>query len=405
MFAAYASVYITDIFDYLLGFILFINSFFFILLLQIKSTMDVNSTFPNNSSVFEDYYYDVFENFDFTDEYADLTKSLNTVSLVVYSLTFVIGVLGNSVVIWAAGFKMKKTVNTVWFLNLAVADLLFTMLLPLSVTYLALDFHWPFKTFMCKMNTGISFVNMYASVYFLVVISVDRCMSVVWPVWIQNNRNVRKASWVSLAVWILALILSSPYYVFRDTRFTFGKIACYTNYLLSDHADPLIALGLVKFRYRATAITRFILGFVFPFTAIVFCYAVLIYRVCNNRTLAKQSARAFKIIVAIIIAFFLCWAPFHIFALLEMIYFPAAAQDQKISTALRVGIPLTTSLAFINSCLNPILYVFMGQDFKDRVCKSILEALETAFQEDSSSNSRTEETSQGKDKPSQDSKV
>lgn len=368
--------------------------------MQVKSTMDVNSTLPNYNT-YEYDYYNYSQYIDYPDEYADLKESLNTVSLVVYSLTFVSGVIGNAVVIWAAGFKMKKTVNTVWFLNLAVADFLFTMLLPLSVTYLALDFHWPFRNFMCKINSGISFVNMYASVYFLVVISVDRCMSVVWPVWTQNNRNVRKASWVSLAIWILALILSSPYFAFRDTRLTFGKVICFNNYVISDNFDPLSVFALITFRYRATAITRFILGFFVPFTAIVFCYAVLIHRVRGNRTLANQSGRAFKIIAAIIIAFFLCWAPFHVFALLEMVYFPVAAQDQKIQTAIIVGIPLTTSLAFINSCLNPLLYVFMGQDFKDRVYKSILKALETAFQEDSSIESRTEETSQGNDKPSQ----
>lgn len=246
---------------------------------------------------------------------------------------------------------------------------------------------------------------MYASVYFLVVISVDRYVSVVWPVWTQNNRNIRKASWVSLAVWILALMLSIPYFVYRDTRFVFGKVVCYNNYLLPDRAGDFFAFKLITFRYRATAITRFILGFFVPFTAIVSCYAVLIHRVRKNRTLANQSARAFKIIASIIIAFFLCWAPFHIFALMEMVYFPAVAQDQKINTVLSVGIPLATSLAFINSCLNPLLYVFLGQDFKDKVYTSILKALETAFQEDPSSNSRTEETSQGNNKPSQDSNV
>lgn len=47
-----------------------------------------------------------------------------------------------------------------------------------------------------------------------------------------------------------------------------------------------------------------------------------------------------------------------------------------------IGIPLATNLAFLNSCLNPLLYVFVGKDFKKEVCKSILAAMETAFQEE-----------------------
>ncbi|XP_028435380.1 chemokine-like receptor 1 [Perca flavescens] len=151
------------------------------------------------------------------DEHAELRQSLNIMSLIVYCLAFVLGVLGNGVVIWVTGFKMKKTVNTVWFLNLALADFLFTAFLPLSVTYTAMDFHWPFGKFMCKLHSTMTFLNMFASVYILVVISVDRCVSVVWPVWTRNHRSVRKASFVSLGVWVLALILSAPYFIFRNT--------------------------------------------------------------------------------------------------------------------------------------------------------------------------------------------
>ncbi|CAF94855.1 unnamed protein product [Tetraodon nigroviridis] len=111
-------------------------------------------------------------------EFSDVMQFVKTMSMIIYSLAFVLGVLGNGVVIWVTGFKMK-TVNTVWFLNLAVADFLFTAFLPLSVTYIAMDSHWPFGKFMCKLNSMILYLNMFASVYLLVVISVDRCVSVV----------------------------------------------------------------------------------------------------------------------------------------------------------------------------------------------------------------------------------
>uniref|UniRef100_UPI0037E721B5 chemerin-like receptor 1 n=1 Tax=Semicossyphus pulcher TaxID=241346 RepID=UPI0037E721B5 len=313
------------------------------------------------------------------DRYSELERSLKIMSLIIYCLAFVLGVLGNGVVIWVTGFKMKKTVNTVWFLNLAVADFLFTASLPLTVTYLVLDFHWPFGKFMCKLNSAISSLNIFASVYILVVISVDRCVSVVWPVWAQNYRSVRKASCVSLGVWVLALILSFPDLVFRDTDLSDDKVTCFDNYTLSDVDDESM-YELLMFRFKAKTITRLLLGFVVPFTVIVSCYAVIIHRLRRNRTLARKLRRSVKIIAVVITAFFLCWAPYHIFNLIELAYF--MNNSPTLLIVITIGMPITTGLAFINSCLNPLLYVFMGQGFRVTVYKSILNVMEAAFKEE-----------------------
>uniref|UniRef100_A0A3Q0QPU3 Formyl peptide receptor 1 n=1 Tax=Amphilophus citrinellus TaxID=61819 RepID=A0A3Q0QPU3_AMPCI len=324
---------------------------------------------------------------------------VHIISLILYSLAFVLGVLGNGMVIWVIGFKMKKTVNTVWYLNLAVADFLFTAFLPLTVTYTALDFHWPFGKFMCKLNTTIGYLNLFASVYILVVISVDRYVSVVWPVWAQNHRNVRKASCVSLGVWVVALILSAPYFIFRDTEEkSQDQTVCFNNYALSDDNTTSV-IQLRNFRHQAIIITRFLLGFVAPFTVIVSCYAVIIYHLRRNPTLASQSSRPFKIIAAIIITFFLCWAPFHIMSLIELVKFTSDTSSEMLEHVMTIGIPLATSLAFLNSCMNPLLYVFLGKDFKDKVRKSILKALEIAFQEvetDAHTFKKSVDTSQSK---------
>ncbi|KAG5856177.1 hypothetical protein ANANG_G00005270 [Anguilla anguilla] len=358
-----------------------------------------NHTLATNGTEDEyDEYYD-------DDEHAELRKSLNIMSLIVYCLAFVLGVLGNGVVIWVAGFKMKRTVNTVWFLNLAVADFLFTAFLPLSVAYTAMGFHWPFGKFMCKLNSTLSFLNMFASVYILVAISMDRFVSVVYPVWAQNHRSPRKASVVSLGIWLLALALSTPYFVFRDTAPAYHDekvINCFNNFALSeDYVTPAVVELRIN-RHRAMIITRFLLGFVVPFTIIVSCYAVIIHRLKRNRSLSSRSGRPFKIIAAVITAFFLCWAPYHILVLIEMVNHMATEYSTTLDHITTIGIPIATSLAFLNSCLNPLLYVFMGQDFKDKVRKSILSVLETAFTEEvsrsnshsnSAINSRTKEKS------------
>ncbi|KAM7420522.1 hypothetical protein PAMA_014980 [Pampus argenteus] len=345
------------------------------------------------------------------DEYADLRRSLNIMSVIIYCLAFIMGVLGNGVVIWVAGFKMKKTVNTVWFLNLAAADFLFTAFLPLSVTYTVLDFHWPFGNFMCKLNNTIRFLNIFASVYILVVISVDRYVSVVWPVWTQNHRSVRKASFVSLGVWVLALILCLPYFIFRDTGPSFNNVEiinCFNNFAFSDDYETESVNQLRLLRFKAVTITRILLGFVVPFTVIVCCYAVIIHRLRRNPNLVGHSSRPFKVIAAVIIAFFLCWAPFHIFDIIELVDFTNNHSNPVLEPVITIGIPLATSLAYLNSCLNPLLYVYMGQDFKDAVRKSILNVLETAFQEEvsnSHTHTKSMDTIQSLDKSSHDSEV
>ncbi|XP_044190460.1 chemokine-like receptor 1 [Thunnus albacares] len=317
--------------------------------------------------------------------YDDLTRSLNIMSVVIYSLDFILGVLGNGVVIWVTGFKMKKTVNTVWILNLAVADFLFTAFLPFSVIYTALGFHWLFGKFMCKVDNTVRFLNMFVSVYILVVISVDRYVSVVWPVWAQNHRSVCKVSCVSLGVWVLGLILSLPSFIFRDIVPSLDDkniINCYDNYAFSDGCEtqPEIELGLLRF--KAMTIIRFLLGFVVPFTVIVSCYAVIIHRLRRNRTRASCSSRPFKIIAAVITVFFLCWAPFYIMTLIELWSHIDNMSRRVLETVVIIGVPLATCLAYLNSCLNPLLYVFMVKDFKDKVRKSILNVFETAFQEE-----------------------
>ncbi|KAM4704423.1 chemerin-like receptor 1 [Rhinophrynus dorsalis] len=291
--------------------------------------------------------------------------------MVVYAVAFVLGTSGNGLVIWIAGFKMKKTVNVVWFLNLAIADFIFTLFLPLSIAYIALGFHWPFGNFMCKLNSTLAYINLFASVFLLTVISIDRCISVVFPVWSQNHRTTWLASMIALGVWFLALCVSLSYFIFRDLSEYEGQIVCFNNFGY-DENDELTDLG--KLNQRVTVIIRFILGFLVPFTVIAFCYTVIALRLYKNNM--STSTKPFKIIVAVLISFFLCWFPYHVFSFLEL----STDIDHRV---LIIGVPITSSLAFLNSCVNPFLYVFMGRDFRTRFRSSIQSIFEKAFNEDS----------------------
>lgn len=139
--------------------------------------------------------------------------------VVINSLISLLGLIGNATVIWISGCKMKTTVNTTFYLSLAISDLLFCFCLPFNVFYLATS-HWPFGLLMCKLTSSAMFLNMFSSVFLLVLISVDRCVLITFPVWAQNHRTVRKASGVVVLMWALSAALTLPSLVHRESSFS-----------------------------------------------------------------------------------------------------------------------------------------------------------------------------------------
>ncbi|XP_048357635.1 chemerin-like receptor 1 [Sphaerodactylus townsendi] len=273
-------------------------------------------------------------------------------------------VSGNGLVISSSpGFPYEEDgPNTIWFPQLGHHEL--SPLHPssscrvINIVYLAQGFHWSLGEAMCKFNHTLTFVNLYASIHFLMVISIDRCISVICPVWTRNHRRPRLACFVALGVWIWAMVLSSPYIHFRKTVKNGDEIYCYDKY--SDNVEQAKVIHCVM------VISRFIFTFVIPFPVIIFCYGAIVLRLRRDRL--ASSSKPFKVIMAVILAFFICWFPFHVFSFLNI----QGYEDHSLHLPLIIGNTLAYSLTLINSCLNPILYVFMVHDFKKKLKSSIL---------------------------------
>lgn len=138
-------------------------------------------------------------------------------SMVILSFTFLLGLPGNGLVLWVAGLKMQRTVNTVWFLHLTMADFLCCLSLPFSLVHLALQGHWPYGWFLCKLIPSIIILNMFASVFLLTAISLDRCLLVLKPIWCQKHRSVRTALMICGCIWAMAFVMCIPVFIYRET--------------------------------------------------------------------------------------------------------------------------------------------------------------------------------------------
>lgn len=320
-------------------------------------------------------------------EYGDLEElkvdhrqreAMHIISVVIYIISFVLGVIGNGTVIWVTAFKSKKTVNSVWLLNLAIADFVFVLFLPFFIDYILRDFHWDFGVVMCKLNSFVSVMNMYASVLFLTVLSIDRYVSLVYLNWCQRYRTVKRAWVVCGCIWVVAAVTSCPALIFRDTMRLHDKVVCFNNFHTQDGHTAAM-------RHIIIVVIRTTVGFLLPFTAI--CVTGILLTIKVNRSGGSVRLSSFsKTVSAVILAFFLCWAPFHTFSLMEL----SIHSSLYLQNILKAGFPLATSLGFFNSCINPLLYMLLGKKVRHILKRACLDITKSSLREFSQSISATE---------------
>ncbi|XP_054613302.1 chemerin-like receptor 1 [Dunckerocampus dactyliophorus] len=286
-------------------------------------------------------------------------SSLTSLLVAFNIIICVVGLAENSLVIWICGWKMKRTVITTWYISLAISNLLFCVFLPLEMIYMMTS-HWPFGLVLCKLMSAALFLNMYSSVFLLVLISTDRCIVASFPVWSRNHRTVRRATALVVLTWFLSALLTLPSLIYRCTTSHGDVTLCFTRY-----ADAP--------EHKAVVLTRFTCGFLIPFIAIVLCSSVLCVKL---RGVSIKSTKPYKIMAALILCFFVCWVPYHTFVLLEVHL--KTLSLESLHTGMKVGV----TLAAANSFISPILYVLIGNDFSQILRRSLTQRLESVMAED-----------------------
>ncbi|XP_066540358.1 fMet-Leu-Phe receptor-like [Hoplias malabaricus] len=269
-------------------------------------------------------------------------------------IIIVLGLTGNGLVIWIAGFKVRKSVISIWYLSLAVSDFLFCSTLPFFVHYVITG-TWIFGQFMCYLVYLNIPLNLYCSNFLLTIISVDRCVIVMFPVWAQNQRTVKKASMVVVLVWFISATFYVPALVIPNSEnrtVTTDKCQIY-----SDSA--------------AIPIYDFIFAFFIPFLIFITCCFIIIRKLKTMQMVS--SKKPFRIMTALSAAFLICWLPYHI----VMLMYVSNTQNEFLYIMDVIAFILMST----SSCLNPFLYAFMGKDFKKQFY-AILSNIENAMEDE-----------------------
>lgn len=92
----------------------------------------------------------------------------------IYGILCTVGVIANSLVIYAVATCKKKMVSDIYVLNLAIADLLFLLVMPFNIHQLVRARQWVFGNFMCKAVVVVDVSNQFTTVGIVTVLCIDR---------------------------------------------------------------------------------------------------------------------------------------------------------------------------------------------------------------------------------------
>ncbi|XP_067843012.1 C-X-C chemokine receptor type 2-like [Heptranchias perlo] len=167
---------------------------------------------------------------------------------------------------------------------------------------------------------------------------------------------------VCAAVWVLAIALSLPIlYKGEYTPPGSSKIMCY-EILDGESAETWRVI---------TRFLRHFIGFLIPLVVMIFCYSMTIQKLCQTKGFQKQ--KAMKVIIAVVLAFLICWLPYNITVFIDTLMRSKLIDETcDMRTLIDRALFATQSLGFLHSCINPILYAFIGVKFRRNLVKLLV---------------------------------
>ncbi|NWY37248.1 GPR15 protein, partial [Sylvia atricapilla] len=287
-----------------------------------------------------DYYYD--------DQCQNQQlQHMSTFLPVLYSAVFLVGIVGNSILIAALVFKQRvQRLIDIFIINLAASDFIFLITLPFWVDMAASDESWRVGSFLCKASSYVISVNMYCSILLLTCMSADRYMAITHPSVARRIRTRSYSRALCICVWLLSCCLGMPTLLSREVEKHYGKTYC-TDKAVTE-AKQIMSLVLL------------ILAFFFPLLSILTFYCSITKRLCVHYRRAgkrdKKLRKSIKIVFILVAAFVVSWVPFNLFKLMAILLQLLKQPDCFSGKVAQLGIKVSSPFAFANSCANPLIY-------------------------------------------------
>ncbi|XP_029431604.1 mas-related G-protein coupled receptor member H-like [Rhinatrema bivittatum] len=279
-------------------------------------------------------------------------------TIILFSMLIsLLGMVGNGIVIWFLGFRIKRNKCTVYILNLAVADFLFLVSIAVVFWFMFCMVNGVKVSLTDTNNIGqlgiVYNFGFNAGIYLLTAISMERCLSALYPIWYQYRRPKHQSAIVCALLWALSCLVTG-----------LEQFICNGTENQEAVSEPCTAVYL--------------------FTSTLFL-AVIVLMILSSLTLVitiqriSEQCRPPRLYIAVVVSvmvFLISVVPARLLGLL--LYFKCVSSNVLMVTFFFI----TELCSSVNCAANPFIYFLVGSLRQWRCTAPLHEALHKLFKDE-----------------------
>lgn len=285
----------------------------------------------------------------------------NVTLAVFYTIVFLLSVPANAMALWVFCHPKNRTsVARVFLTHLALADMCYVLLLPMRVVYHASAGDWILGEVACRLSGFLFYLNLYCSLCFMVSISFDRFLAVVFPTRSLTWRKTAYAKTVCGILWLLVTVSMAPLLLSKQT------VA-----LKLDRHNVTVCQQLYLERTSPRALLSTAVAFTVPLIVLSVSYILILVklRTTTQQTNSPVHLKAKRMVILTLLNFLVAFLPYHIHRFLYIVRYNQQIISDTEVTSLTIGNRVTSALTCVNGIIDPLMYFFLTDTYQRTLLK------------------------------------
>lgn len=306
-----------------------------------------------------------YRNLSYSDKYEDDSTTKDAILVAAYSIIIVVSLFGNLLVCNVVSRnKRLHTVTNLFIVNLAVSDILVTILnIPFNIIRLVLQ-EWIFGSVMCHVINFILMTSVYVSTFTLTVIALDRHQVIMYP--LRPRVSIPVGVVILVVIWLASMGFSLPFSIYARVEevelIISSRLRCRMRYPEpSDIYEQRLSVATILLQY------------VIPLSIITVAYSRIAIKLWSRRSLghcthdqrlyqARTKKKTIKMLIIVVVVFALCWMPLNLYHVLTDLH-----EDKATFQHNSIAFFVCHWLAISSVCYNPFVYCGLNDIFRAEV--------------------------------------